>query len=372
MILFTILVFIFILGLLIFVHELGHFVMAKRAGMKVDEFGFGFPPRMFGIRRGETIYSINWIPLGGFVKIVGEDDATSLDPRAFANKGFWPRFSVLIAGVAMNIVLAWFLLFLGLSIIGTPVEVREGQDLGGARIIGSTQLSIIAVQPNSPAETAGFRPGDVILGIDGNRYANIDEMIAYTKSRAGQPVVYELKRGQEILNRGVIPRENPPPDSGPVGFIPAMVGKVVYPPISALPLSFVSLWAKVTGILAAFGLLFKGLFSEGRLIEGLSGPVGIAVLTRDFTRLGLPYLNQFIATLSINLAIINAVPFPALDGGRILFLIIEKIRGLKSIKWERIANAVGFMLLITLMVAITYRDIGRFSEQFKRLFESIL
>ena len=151
-----------------------------------------------------------------------------------------------------------------------------------------------------------------------------------------------------------------------------MVAKVVYPPLAALGLSVVSLWAKISGILMAFGLLLKGLVSEGRLMEGLSGPVGIAVLTRDFTRLGLPYLTQFVAVLSINLAIINAFPFPALDGGRILFLIIEKIRGLKSVKWERIANAVGFMLLITLMVVITYRDIGRFSEQFKRLFENIL
>ena len=372
MILLTILVFIFILGLLIFVHELGHFVMAKRAGMKVDEFGFGFPPRMFGIRRGETLYSINWIPLGGFVKILGEDNHASIDPRSFSNKGFWPRFSVLIAGVAMNLVLAWFLLFLGLSVVGTPVEVREGQDLGSAKIVGDAQLAIIAVQPNSPAEIAGFRPGDVILGIDGNQYADIDEMIAYTKSRAGQPIVYELRRGRETLSRSVTPRENPPPDSGPVGFIPATVAEVVYPPIAALGLSFVSLWAKISGILMAFGLLLKGIVSEGRLIEGLSGPVGIAVLTRDFTRLGLPYLTQFIAVLSINLAIINAFPFPALDGGRILFLIIEKIRGIKSIKWEQIANAVGFVLLIMLMVAITYRDIGRFSDQFRRLFERIL
>ena len=136
MILITILVFIFILGLLIFVHELGHFVMAKRSGMKVDEFGFGFPPRLFGIRKGETIYSVNWIPLGGFVKILGEDNHTSSDPRSFSNQPFWPRFSVLVAGVAMNLVLAWFLLFLGLSVIGTPAEVQEGQDLGSAKIVG--------------------------------------------------------------------------------------------------------------------------------------------------------------------------------------------------------------------------------------------
>lgn len=367
MILLTIVVFIFILGLLVFVHELGHFVIAKRAGMKVEEFGFGFPPRMFGFKRGETVYSVNWIPLGGFVRILGEDGGSE-DPRSFGQGKFWPRFSVLIAGVVMNFILGWFLIFLGFWIIGSPIEVGEGVDVGRANIT-NPQLSVIAVQSNTPADVAGFRPGDIILSVDGREFMKVEDLIEYTKSRSGQKVIYKLKRGQEVLSREAIPRPNPPTGEGPLGFAPALLANATYSLPQALSLSFVSFSERVMGIFLAFGALFKGLFTTGKLIEGLSGPVGIAVLTRDFTRLGIVYLTQFAAVLSINLGIINAFPFPALDGGRVLFLVIEKIRGAKSIKWEKIANAVGFMLLMLLMVAITYRDVDKFSEQFKRLFE---
>ncbi|MDP3740771.1 MAG: RIP metalloprotease RseP [bacterium] len=367
MILLTILVFIFILGLLVFVHELGHFIMAKRAGMKVEEFGFGFPPRIFGIKKGETTYSINWIPLGGFVRILGEDGGSE-DPRSFGQGKFWPRLSVLLAGVVMNFILGWFLIFLGFLVIGSPIEVGEGADVGRAQI-SNPQLSVIAVQAGAPADVAGFRPGDVILSVDGQKFESVDELISYTKSRAGQNVTYELKRGRDIFDRSATPRVNPPEGQGPVGFAPALIAKATYPLADALKYSFASFYGRVAGIFMAFGMLFKGLFTSGKLIEGLSGPVGIAVLTRDFTRLGIVYLTQFAAVLSINLGIINAFPFPALDGGRVLFLIIEKIRGAKSLKWERIANAVGFLLLMLLMVAITFRDVNRFSEQFKRLFE---
>lgn len=371
MILLTILVFALILGLLIFVHEFGHFVMAKRAGMKVDEFGFGFPPRIFGIKRGETIYSINWIPLGGFVKIAGEDGGPSSDPRMFGNKGFWDRFSVLVAGVAMNFILAWFLIFFGFAVIGTPADIEEGVDLGGARI-SQSQVAVVSVQKGSPAEYAGFKPGDTILGVNGRKFEDISEMITYTKSQAGNKVVYELQRGKQVIKRDVVPRANPPPGVGPVGFAPAKIALVTYPVSKALKISLVSFVNKTVGILTAFGLLLKNLVGTGKLVEGLAGPVGIAVLTRDFTTLGLVYLVQFTAALSINLAIINGFPFPALDGGRVLFLIIEKIRGVKSLRWEQVANTVGFLLLILLMVAVTFRDVNRFSEQLKRLFERIL
>ncbi len=147
---------------------------------------------------------------------------------------------------------------------------------------------------------------------------------------------------------------------------------MTYSVFKALGLSLTAFVDRVTGIAEAFGLLIKNLFTSGKLIEGIAGPVGIAVLTRDFARLGIVYLVQFTAVLSINLAVINAFPFPALDGGRVLFLLIEKIRGVRSVKWEQYANAIGFLLLILLMVAVTFRDVNRFSEQFKRLFERIL
>lgn len=372
MVILAIFVFIFILGILIFVHELGHFVMAKRAGMKVEEFGFGFPPRIFGIRRGETIYSINFIPLGGFVKILGEDgQSAAADPRAFLNGTFWNRFRVLVAGVVMNFIFGWFLIFLGLWLIGTPTQIDETVSMAEARV-KNEQFAIVAVQPDSPAAHAGFKAGDVILSIDGQKFNSLDEIVSYTRSRAGNKVVYELGRGKEVFSRDVTPRVNPPEGTGPVGFAPARIATVTYPLPEALKLSFVSFYAKTFGILSAFGMLIKGLFVSGKVIEGLSGPVGIAALTLDITRLGLAYIIQLAATLSINLAIINSVPFPALDGGRMLFLLIEKIRGVRSIKVEQVANLVGFVLLMLLMVVITFRDVGRFSEEFKRLFERIL
>src|SRR3989338_2399556 len=152
MILLTILVFIIILGLLVFVHELGHFIMAKRAGMRVDEFGFGFPPRLFGIRRGETLYSINLIPLGGFVKILGEDGSQTVDPKSFSNKSFWRRFSVLIAGVTMNVILAWVLLSIGTT-MGLPTLISENEQLPKSAKVSVTSVGIIEVASDTPAAT---------------------------------------------------------------------------------------------------------------------------------------------------------------------------------------------------------------------------
>lgn len=373
MILFAVLVFIFLLGLLVFVHEFGHFVMAKRAGMKVEEFGFGFPPRLVGVRRGETIYSINLIPLGGFVKILGEDGGAEAadEPRAFGNKSFSSRAKVLLAGVVMNFILGWFLLFLGFSVIGTPTELAEGFDFSQARV-SRAEIAVVAVEQGSPAEYAGFKPGDVILAVDGKTIQEPSELVDYGKTRIGQNVVFELRRGKEILVREVTPRTPVREGGGLIGFAPAKIGIVSYPLPEALKFSVYAFFSKATLIVRAFGGLLANLFQTGELVEGIAGPVGIAVLVRDFTRLGAIYLVQFTAVLSINLGVINAFPFPALDGGRLLFLIIEKIRGAKSLKWERIANVVGFVLLILLMVAVTNRDIVRLSEQFKRLFERIL
>ena len=370
MIIFTLLVFVIILGLLIFVHELGHFVVAKRAGMKVEEFGFGFPPKIFGIKKGETLYSLNLIPLGGFVKILGEEGLSS-DPRAFANGSFGHRLIVLLAGVLMNFFLGWFLLFLGFSVIGTPVQIAAGENLDHVSL-SRDRLTIIAIQDKSPAEHAGFKNGDVIVSVDGKKISNIDELIQYNETHEGQKVTYELGRGKQIVFRDVTPRVNPPAGVGPVGFEPAVIATAKYPLLQSLKLSWDSFLYRFLGILGALGSLFYKLVTTGRVVSGFSGPVGIAVLTQDVARLGLVYLVQFTAVLSINLGVINAFPFPALDGGRVLFLFIEKIRGVKSLKLEQMANLIGFALLLLLMVVVTFRDITRFSQEFKRLFERIL
>jgi regulator of sigma E protease len=373
-ILLTIIIFAFILGLLIFVHELGHFVVAKRAGMKVEEFGFGFPPRLFGIKKGETVYSLNLIPLGGFVKVLGEDPGAEGedDPRSFSRQGFWPRLLVLLAGVLMNFVFAWFLFFLAFWVIGSPIEVGPGSSVPPGVKLSQEQLAIISVLPDTPAQEAGFRPGDAIVSVDGTAFSDIGELIDYNTSHAGSEVVYVLRRGGEELTRTVVPRVDYPEGSGPVGFAPALLAIGKFPFLAAIPASVVSLFERTGAILGAFGLLIANLFKSGQLAEGLAGPIGIAVLTRDFATLGVVYLVQFTAILSINLAIINALPFPALDGGRVLFLLIEKARGAKSVKWEHIANAVGFVLLIILMIVVTVKDISRYGEQFKNLFERLI
>jgi len=371
MILLTVFVFIFILGLLVFVHELGHFIMAKRAGMRVDEFGFGFPPRIFGIRKGETIYSINWIPLGGFVKIVGEDGSDTTDVQSFGNKSFWRRFSVLIAGVTMNVILAWVLISIGVG-LGLPTVIDESTVLPRSAVVKNPTVGILEVEDNTPDESAGLKPGDAIVKIGDANVTSIQQAQDLTRDHAGNATVYEIRRGSEVLDKTITPRLNPPEGEGALGIALATVARVAFPwyeaPYRGLIIAFNLLW----GTLSAFGGIIVGLFHGAKVTEALSGPVGIAVLTRDVTALGFIYLLQFTAVLSINLAIINAVPFPALDGGRILFLIIEKIRGKKMRpKVEQVANTIGFLLLISLMVFVTIRDVHKFSDQFMHLFQRI-
>jgi regulator of sigma E protease len=370
MILVTILTFIIILGLLVFVHELGHFLMAKRAGMKVEEFGFGFPPRIFGIKKGGTIYSINWIPLGGFVKILGENGDTS-EEGSFGTKGFWARFGVLIAGVTMNIIFAWLLIAIGMT-VGLPTAIGEGDTLPANAHVGPAQVSILEVRDDSPASAAGFKIGDSIFKINGQELSSIEQTQELTKENAGKPTEFEIHRGNEVFNKTVTPRVNPPSGEGALGVALSSVAKVSYPWYSS---AYRAVGATVNlgvATIAAFGQIIVQWIHHEPVSQALSGPVGIAVLTRDVAQLGLIYLLQCTAVLSINLAIINAVPFPALDGGRILFLVIEKLRGKKmNPQAEGYANAIGFMLLILLMVFVTIKDVNHYSEGFKRLFSNI-
>ncbi|OGE83295.1 MAG: RIP metalloprotease RseP [Candidatus Doudnabacteria bacterium RIFCSPLOWO2_01_FULL_44_21] len=370
MILLTILVFIIILGLLVFVHELGHFIMAKRAGMRVDEFGFGFPPRLFGIRRGETLYSINLIPLGGFVKILGEDGSQTVDPKSFSNKSFWRRFSVLIAGVTMNVILAWVLLSIGTT-MGLPTLISENEQLPKSAKVSVTSVGIIEVASDTPAATIGLKIGDRIVKIAGEPIDSIEEAQLLTQSHAGQETAYEIRRGSEVFQKAITPRVNPPEGQGPLGIALGSIAYVAYPWYESIWRGLFTTVNLTWLTLSAFGDIITQAFRGENIGAVLSGPVGIAVLTRDVTRLGLIYLIQFTALLSVNLAILNAVPFPALDGGRVLFLIIEKIRRKKlPIKAEQLANAIGFMLLITLMIFVTVKDFGRFEiiDKVKNLF----
>jgi len=362
----TIIVFILILGLLIFAHELGHFISAKKAGVRVEEFGFGFPPRIFGFKKGETIYSLNLIPVGGFVKIFGEDppspEATeggrrSKSLRAFYNKPIWQRAIILVMGVIMNLFVAGILLSI-VHGIGMPSIVDSGQEANYRNV----QIQIVETAKNSPAEKAGIKIGDSILSltyksekIEVNEIEDVQKFVAF---HAGQEITMQIKRGNEILNLNIIPRVNPPKEEGALGIAMAKTGLISYPWYLAVLKGFETLGKMFVAMIGLFWLLIKNLILKGTMIGEVAGPVGIFSLTSQFVKLGWIYVLQFAAILSINLAILNALPFPALDGGRLLFLLIEKIKG-KPIKFrtERVANTLGFAILIGLMIIVTLRDV---------------
>jgi regulator of sigma E protease len=353
----TTLIFVSVLSLLVFVHEFGHFITAKRAGIRVDEFGFGFPPRAFGVKRGETIYSINWVPLGGFVRIKGEAGEHSKDKDSFANKRAPTRALVLLAGVIMNVILGWALLTVG-YVIGLPQVV---EDLSSYARVGEPKIQVMQVLPGSPAERAGIEAGDEIVSVGGQTATDAEQVRAVAESRLGSPTdVYIVRDGKHVTKQ-VIPvvlKESGKPGMG----VALLKTGIVSYPFYIAPLEAAhSTWLLAKEIVLSFYDLLHGLFVERKVTVEFSGPVGIAVLTGQVAALGFRHLLQFTALLSINLAIINVLPFPALDGGRMLFLVIEAVRGRAvSRRIEVMAHNLGFALLMTLVVFVTYRDVVRY------------
>ncbi|MCU0679418.1 MAG: RIP metalloprotease RseP [Planctomycetes bacterium] len=381
----TIVVFILILSLLVFVHELGHFWVARRFGLKPKEFGFGFPPRVWGIYRSfgggwktatgrqeikdaaDTIYSVNLVPLGGFVNL-GEDEDGGGDPNHFRNKLPWQRAVILLAGVSMNLILAMFLISLGFM-VGLPQVVEEADSRA---IISNEQIQVIDVMDDTPARTAGLKMGDVIETIDGRSFGSVGELQSYVAARVGDPLIYVVKRGQETATYTITPQIMAETEEGGIGVGIVLTGLVRYPVylavVEGLKTTFIMVWA----IIMAFFDLIKGIILGQGVSADLAGPVGIAALTGQVARMGFIYILQFAAILSINLAIINAFPFPALDGGRVLFLMIEKIKGSPVRREiEGLIHNVGFALLMLLVLLVTFRDITRFGDTFKLFWEKV-
>ncbi len=357
----TVIIFIIVLSILVFVHEFGHFIVAKRAGMKVEEFGFGFPPRVFGIKCGETIYSINWIPFGGFVKIFGEDGEGRENPRSFAAASAKIRAGVIIAGVVMNFLLAVLLLTVDNS-VGLRVGLVDQMLASQAEDI---KIQIVQVSPHSPAELAGLNPLDEIAGFKVNGktifISSVSEVQDFISHNLGKEVAVLIRNGNDLIEKKMTPRLNPPPSEGAIGISLAATGLVRYP----FPQSLIHGVSDSVNILGytflGYFTIIKNIFVTGHPGVELSGPVGIAVITGKAARLGLTYLMQFMALISINLAVLNVIPFPALDGGRLLFVGIEKLKGKPvSRKIENTINTVGFALLILLMIYVTSKDIIKF------------
>ena len=341
------------------VHEFGHFYVAKKAGMKVEEFGFGFPPRLFGIKRGETIYSINWIPFGGFVKVYGENGENENDPRSFASKSAGLRAKVIVAGVLMNLFLA--VVFLGFAnIFGLRIGLIDDTII--ARDI---KIQVIQVSPDSPAQIAGLKTLDEITklqkGNDIVRPTQVEEVQSFIKKYGGEEITITIRRNGGGIDLELIPRLNPPSGQGAIGINLAKTGLVSFPWYEAIWRGVRDTSIMTANITIALGIFFKNLFVDSSLNADVSGPIGIAVITGQAASLGFNYLLQFVALLSINLAVLNIMPFPALDGGRLLFIGIEKLKGSPvSKKVEGFVNAAGFTFLIALMIWITVKDVSKF------------
>lgn len=336
--------------------------------MKVEEFGFGFPPKIMTIfRKKGTDYTLNWIPIGGFVKIKGESGDNVEDEDSFAHKPARQRLIVLLAGVTMNLVFAWFLLAVGYG-VGLPQVIEENQ----AGNIKDQKVMVLSVEDDSPAAAAGLSLGDEILLLDNNNFATISALQNYIGDNSEREIDLAVVRYGEIVNFKIKPYFSPSENRFVLGVGLAQTGIISYPWYQAVWEGGKATVFTTGEIVRAFGMIIKNLVTTGKLGADIAGPVGIAVITGQVVNLGFIYVLQFAALLSINLAIINILPFPALDGGRVLFLGIEKlIRRPVNQKIEALVHNLGFILLMILIVLVTFRDIGRFGQNFLSTIKNI-
>lgn len=347
---------IVIFSALVLVHELGHFLAARRGGVEVEEFGLGFPPRLFSCRIGATRYSLNLLPLGGFVKLKGED-GQDISPGSFGAASWRVKVRVLLAGVVMNLVLA-FAILTGLALTGLP-PIIEGQFSFGEHSYARPPRVLAAlVQPGSPAEQAGIKRGDIILSAAGQSLDQPEQLVEFTRAAAGQRVSLTVERGGqqrqvEVKLRPATSKE------GFLGVTPFLSYELRYgwqAPLVAAGILVQLVW----GTLAAFGGLIAGLLVRGEVSEAVTGPVGIAVLLGSIRELGVSYLAVFVAAISVSLAVLNSLPLPALDGGRLALLGAQRVLGRPlSARAEAIIHSIGFALLLALMAVVTYFDLKR-------------
>lgn len=340
----TIVVGIVALSVLIIVHELGHFFAAKATGISVEEFGIGFPPRAYGRKWRGTIYSINWIPFGGFNKIAGEVDPTV--PKGLASRGYGIRLLVLSGGIVMNLLLPFVLLSVAYMV---PHDIVSGQ------------VMVEEIAPNSPAEMAGIKAEDTLISVEGHEIKNGGDISRYIQLNLGKEISISVEHADASTETvELTPRWRPPEGEGAIGILYRTENAVIvsesYPPWEAIPIG-------ARSCIEALVLYKNGIAGIilGTIPFTPAGPVGIVQITGEVAQSGISPLLELTAFISIAIAITQLIPFPALDGGRILFVLLEWIRRGKrvSAKTEGIVHSIGFMILLGLIVLITYQDIIR-------------
>jgi regulator of sigma E protease len=377
----TLIVFIIILSILVLIHEFGHFIVAKKLGIRVEEFGLGLPPRLFGKKIGETMYSLNALPFGGFVKVTGEDlgDAPSLealasDTRSFMSRNPWQRIAVLLAGVFMNVVLAVSLFYIVLSSVGfktsyMPVLFDYTFSFGDVNTINTV---VTSVEPASPAAKAGIQVGEAILSINRTPVANIIDVRTLLKPYLDRDVsvlLVDLRDGSGGVTRVVVLRPQADSQGNPIlgVYLSKAVSLTYAKPRQKMLAGFMHSYNVLGYSINSLGSLFKLSFENKSLApvsQSVSGPVGIYNIVGGVLSYGgkhvVTNLLDFIALMSLSLAFMNLLPIPALDGGRAAFVVLELIRGKKvSPRLEGALHKVGFMLLFGLLILITIKDIFR-------------
>jgi regulator of sigma E protease len=348
----TIIIFIAVLLVVVIVHEYGHFIVARKSGMLVEEFGFGLPPRIWSWQKGETKYSINALPIGGFVKIAGENGEEKDIPkdRQFDSKPWYKKSAVLVAGVFLNIVLA-FVFFTIAYMIGLPAPTDSGVP------------KALVVMQNSPAYEAGIRVGDIIESVSMNggeitptNTTTIKGILQSDLNTKNSPLTIKfIQNGEEKIS--IV---TPDPDTKTIGLGIEKIEKVKQNLPKAMGSAISQIGSISSSILHTLGALVTGIFAGGFSSLGLMGPVGLAKEVGSAATFGFAYLLAFTAAISVNLAVLNIMPFPALDGGRLLVVILEAIFRRKfSQQVVGIIHAIGFLLLIILMVVLTVSDIRK-------------
>jgi len=350
----TIIIFIITLSILVLVHEFGHFLMAKKMGVKVEEFGIGLPPRLFGIKWGETLYSVNLLPIGGFVKLYGEEydelrkhKSKKDKGRTFVSKKPWQKTLIVLGGVFGNFLLGWFI-FSYLVTQGVPVPTNK--------------VIIETITKNSPASIAGLREKDVIKKIvyENNtiNLTSANTLIDETKKSAGKNIRLLVQRDKQELTINLMPRINPPKGEGPLGISITSFVEKKYPWYTAPFYGLIEAFSITSKIASELGKMLFGFVTFQKQNVDVAGPIGIANLAGQAIKFGRNAFLEFLALLSLNLAIMNILPFPALDGGRLIFVLYEGFTKKKpNINFEKYTNFIGFIILLSLAALITVNDI---------------